>query len=178
VGARPERIVLIGLRRSGKTTAGGLVAERLGWTSIDTDEVVEKMTGRTSADWIRDAGEGAFRDAEEAAVTSIAGVRGAVIATGGGAPLSQKNRENLRDSALIAYLRADPWVLAARARADVRREARPPLGAGRPDEEDFILFAERDGLYRSFCDVLVDASAPPAEVASAILAHLDRILQR
>jgi shikimate kinase len=172
VGARPERIVLIGLRRAGKTTAGGLLAQSLRWRLIDTDDVVAKMTGRTPADWIRGPGLEAFREAESSAVASIGALRQVVIATGGGVPLADKNRKILRESALIAYLRADPSVLAGRARTDSNAALRPPLATGTPDEEPFILFAERDAAYRTFSDLVVDASRPPAAIVASILDHL------
>jgi shikimate kinase len=176
VGARPERIVLIGLRRAGKTTAGALLARALGWRLVDTDEVVTKLTGRTPAAWIRGPGLDAFREAEASAVASLGALRRVVIATGGGVPLAEKNRKNLRESALIAYLRADPVTLAERARADSDADPRPPIATGTPDEEPFVHFAERDAAYRDFCDLVVDASRAPEAIVASIREHLDRVL--
>ena len=169
MGTRPDRIVLIGLRRSGKTTVGRLLAQATGWELRDTDDMVRETTGRTPADWIRSAGLDAFRAAESAAVATLFRARDVVIATGGGAPISVKNREILRPASLVAYLRVDPWVLAERARTDPDAALRPPLGGGATDEEPFILTAERDLLYRSFCDLIVDGARSPHEVAACIL---------
>jgi shikimate kinase len=168
MGPRVERVVLIGLRRSGKTTVGGILAAATGWDLIDTDDLVHRMTGRTPADWIRRDGLDAFRAAERAAVATLAATRCAVIATGGGVPLAAENREILRRGALVAYLRVDPWILAERARRDPAAASRPPLSAGAPSEESFVLFAERDEIYRSFCDLVVDGASPPEEVATRI----------
>ena len=42
-----RRIVLTGFMGSGKTTAGPLVAERLGWTFVDVDDVIAAEAGTT-----------------------------------------------------------------------------------------------------------------------------------
>jgi shikimate kinase len=169
MGPLPDRIVLIGLRRSGKTTVGALLSAATGWPLRDTDEIVLATTGRSPAEWIRGAGVEAFRAAEEAAVATLAGERRVVIATGGGAPLSGKNREILRPGAFVAYLRVDPWVLAERSLHDPDAARRPPLAGRSPLEEPFLLTAERDALYRSFCDLVVDGSRSPDEVAARVL---------
>jgi shikimate kinase len=172
MGSLPERIVLIGLRRSGKNAVGRIVAAKTGRLLLDTDEIVQRMTGRSPADWIRHQGIEAFRDAESAAVATLADARETVVATGGGAPLSARNREILRRSAFIAYLRVDPWLLAERTRTDPDSDLRPPLTGAPAHEENHILFTERDGPYRSFCDLVVDGARPADEVAEKILEAL------
>jgi shikimate kinase len=42
---KPQRIVLIGFMGSGKSTVGKILAARLGWDFVDTDEVVQERTG-------------------------------------------------------------------------------------------------------------------------------------
>jgi shikimate kinase len=172
MGTRFRRVVLIGLRRSGKTTVGGVVATKTGWTLVDTDAIVQATTGRSPADWISNDGTDAFRKVESDAVLGLAGADDVVIATGGGVPLSQKNREILRPRALVVYLRADPWALAERARRGLSGSERPLLAGGSASEESFVLFAERDALYRSFCDLMVDATRPPSDVAAAVVGAL------
>jgi shikimate kinase len=176
MGPRPDRIVLIGLRRSGKTTVGRLDAAATGWELRDTDELVARTTGRSPADWIRGEGLAAFRRAEAAVVASLAGARGVVVATGGGVPLDETNREILRVSSWVAYLRVDPWILAERASSEPDAAQRPLLAGRDLVEETFVLFAERDALYRRWCDLIVDGSRSPEEVAARIVdaSPLDR----
>jgi shikimate kinase len=175
MGDRIDRLVLIGLRRSGKSTAARLVAPMIGWCVADVDERVLERTGRSPADWIRNGGLPAFREAERAAVAEIAELRRVVISTGGGTPLCEKNRAALRAAAWIVYLRADPCVLAERAGADRDPESRPPIAdAGSVAEEAYLTYVERDALYRNWCDVIVDASRPVPEVVRDVVSVFRR----
>ncbi|HCF06377.1 MAG TPA: hypothetical protein DEU72_09140, partial [Desulfomicrobiaceae bacterium] len=63
-----KNIVLVGLRASGKTTVGRLLAERLACPFVDTDDLVEADLGMSIADFVAAHGWPAFRAAEEAAV--------------------------------------------------------------------------------------------------------------
>ena len=45
----PRRLTLVGYRASGKSTAGRMAAERLGWTFIDADRALETRIGPISA---------------------------------------------------------------------------------------------------------------------------------
>jgi len=51
---------------TGKSTAGRLVAARLGLAFVDTDAVIEARAGRTIADIFAQEGEPAFRALEAA----------------------------------------------------------------------------------------------------------------
>ena len=42
-----QNIVLIGLPGSGKSTVGALLAQRLGWPLLDTDEMIVQREGRS-----------------------------------------------------------------------------------------------------------------------------------
>lgn len=169
MGDRIERVVLIGLRRAGKTTVARVVASKIGWSVIDTDAMVLEQTGRTAGDWIEHHGIAAFREVESDAVSAAGAMRHVVIATGGGAPLSEKNRDILGLNALVAYLRADPWILRDRERIDPSTGARPRLTEVSTAEEPFVLHVERDALYRKFCNVVVDASRSPERAGAEVV---------
>jgi hypothetical protein len=63
----PERIVLIGMMGSGKSTTGRLLASRLGWRYLDNDEDVRTLTDREPSDVIRLSGEHELHAAEASA---------------------------------------------------------------------------------------------------------------
>ena len=51
-------IYLVGYMGAGKTTAGRLLAEKLGWRFVDLDEAFEHIHGYTTAEYIRQFGGG------------------------------------------------------------------------------------------------------------------------
>src|SRR5713101_3976970 len=77
-------LFLIGLRGSGKTTVGRLLASRLGLPFHDADDVLETKSGRSIRDLVQTDGEPAFRDLEERVLAELVARGPAVIATGGG----------------------------------------------------------------------------------------------
>ncbi len=44
--SRPSRVLLIGMMGAGKSTTGKLLAERLGWPYLDSDDEIERQTGQ------------------------------------------------------------------------------------------------------------------------------------
>ena len=54
MGDRTAGVVLIGLRRAGKTTVGRQLAEGLGLPFVDLDDVIAERAGRPVADIIAD----------------------------------------------------------------------------------------------------------------------------
>lgn len=90
-----RHLVVMGLRASGKTSAGELAAGRLGVTFEDLDELaVHDVDGRSFAS-VREAfevvGESGFRAAEAAALERALGLgRRCVLALGGGRQRSRR----------------------------------------------------------------------------------------
>jgi shikimate kinase len=118
---------LIGMMGSGKTDVGRRVAGRIGLRFVDTDEVIAARLGCSIGRLWGTRGEEAFRDMEAAVVASLAdSTDPAVIATGGGAILSDDNIAAMRGSGIVVWLEGDPEVLAARVGDG---EGRPVLGA-------------------------------------------------
>jgi len=76
-----------------------------------------------------------------------------VLATGGGAVLSEQNRALLIGHGTVVYLRAAPQDLWQRTRHDRNR---PLLQTPDPLAKLSQLFAERDPLYRAIAHVIVD----------------------
>ncbi|HBP18909.1 MAG TPA: shikimate kinase [Planctomycetes bacterium] len=166
-------LCLVGPRGAGKTSAGALLAERLERTFVDLDRALERRCGRSIPELLAE-GLPAFRQHEasvlEFALAFLSGAeRGVVIATGGGVVLLPQNRLLLRQAAEVAYLHADPEVLAARVSADAEEE-RPPLVEGGPLAEAQAVLAARDPLYREVAGAVVDAARPLPEVVAELVA--------
>ena len=91
-----NRIFLIGLSGSGKSTVGPLLASILHFTFCDTDSLIENTLGQSIVEIFKDVGEIAFRKHENVAMREAAEKDNVVIACGGGAPTFLANQEILR----------------------------------------------------------------------------------
>jgi shikimate kinase len=164
-------LFLIGYRGSGKTTVGKIVADRLGWSFVDADAVLEEHHGRTVRDIFAAEGEPGFRDKEAEVLADLCTRTNTVIATGGGIVLREANRRLLKQHGTVAWLTADPATLLARIHADpTTAERRPNLAGGGLAEIEQLL-AVREPLYRACADVVVPVGVfSPEQAADAILA--------
>ena len=68
-----ERVILVGMMGAGKTSIGQRLADRLGWRYLDSDEQVERNTGRTVPEIFETDGEAAFRREEARALAEEVG---------------------------------------------------------------------------------------------------------
>lgn len=149
----PENIFLIGLMGAGKSSVGRALAKRLHKAFYDTDQEVERATGVRIPVIFEIEGESGFRARESKVLAELVQRRNIVLATGGGAVLSELNRRLLIAHGTVIYLRAGVHDLWQRTRHDKNR---PLLQAGDPLAKLRELFAERDPLYREVADVIID----------------------
>lgn len=165
-----EILFLIGLRGSGKSTVGKLLAGRLGVPFHDADLVLEAASGRTIRHIIAAEGEPAFRDLEEQILRDLISRGPAVIATGGGVVLRESNRRQIRAAGKTIWLTADVDTLSARLAADpASADRRPNLSVGGRAEIEQLSRA-REPLYRDCANLIVDTSGrSPEQIAGDIL---------
>lgn len=164
---RQPNILLIGLMGSGKTTVGRIVAQMIGFQFVDTDAMIVEATGKTIPEIFAAEGEAGFRLRESAALRSLLGKRGCVIATGGGIITQPRNLPVLRHLGYIAWLDADPERLARRTASNNNR----PLLAGEEDPKAKLerLLIERKPLYKSLADLRIKtAELTPQETAYGV----------
>ncbi|HEX8102976.1 MAG TPA: shikimate kinase, partial [Solirubrobacteraceae bacterium] len=130
---------------AGKTSAARAVAADLGVRPIDADAAIEARLGTTIEDWFARHGERAFRDTEEEVVCELLdrAADDAVVSLGGGAVLSDRVRERLRDHTVV-HLDVAPGVAWQRA------GGRRPLARDRRRFEE--LHAARAPLYAELAD--------------------------
>ncbi len=163
-----DRLVLVGMMGAGKSTVGHLVAERLGWRYLDSDEQVEAETGRTVVELFAERGEAAFRTEESRVLAEALGAdEPVVVSAAGGVVLAEENRSLLRRRGPVVWLRAEPATLAARLGQGA---GRPLLGsdpAGRIVELDEV----RRPLYETVATAVVDVDRLSPEVVA------DRVLE-
>lgn len=99
-------IVLIGMRATGKTTVGQILANTLKREFIETDELVAKKSGYSIAEIVEKHGWEYFRDLESQVIQKISTMNNAVISTGGGVVTRKKNIESLKTNGLLILLTA------------------------------------------------------------------------
>lgn len=170
-------LLLIGPRGAGKTTLGRLTAERLGRTFIDLDEKVREAFGGASIKSIFDSpGREAFRECEVTALKAALAQAPAVIALGGGAPMTPAVRAmvadaRLRGRARVVYLAAEAETLQARLReADL--SDRPSLTGSDPIAEVPDVLLERKPIYTSLADRVVQTEGHRPEDVAGTLADM------
>jgi len=162
-------IVLTGFMGTGKTTVGRLLAERLGMTFVDTDDLIEQRYGPIPGIFER-SGEPGFRAAEAEVAADIAGSAGMVISTGGRLMLEPDNAARLGPSSRVFCLTAAAGEILRRV-IDEDRE-RPLLAGSDPDRRIAKLLDERADGYAAFEQVPTDGH-DPSEIVDDIVARLD-----
>jgi shikimate kinase len=163
-------IFLIGFMGSGKTTVGGLLAKRLGWSFADLDDLIVRSAGLTVAEIFAREGEEGFRRRETEAVRVAAAGRHAVVATGGGAACREENLSLMLTSGRVVALAVSAAEAVRRAGS---RSGRPLLDdSADPLAAATALLSARQPFYaRAHLQVESDGRTPD-EAVNAILAGL------
>ncbi len=170
-----NHIFLYGPPGTGKSTVGRKLAGSLKLPFVDLDRVIETNAGMSIPHIMERQGEPAFRDMETAALKSLTpsplptgapfgddkglGVRGAVIALGGGALLRDENRAIAESSGQVLLLMAKLNTLLERLNSD---SSKRPLLTGDLGMKLSALLANRGEHYNSF-PLLVHVDGRTAE---------------
>ena len=161
------RLFLIGFMCSGKTTVGRALAPLLDIPFIDLDREVEKQVGALLP-FIQKNGEAAFRKLETEVLASLLNGEDAVIATGGGTPCEGDNLARMKAVGKVVWLDVSSEMLMPRIeRAGGDRPLLFGLKGEALRERVQELLDQRTPIYAE-ADIIVQAAAPPAEVARRI----------
>lgn len=165
-------IALVGLSGAGKSSVARRLAERLGWPLVDTDALIEQSAGRTIPQIFAEHGEPGFREMEAAALREALAQAPAIVATGAGIVLRERNRALLRARAHVVWLDAPTATLIARLLA--HDEPRPLLQGADPAARLEALRQARATLYAEIADLRIATDqVPVAEIVEAILQQLE-----
>jgi gluconokinase len=159
------RVVLCGVAGSGKTTVGRALAERLGVAFVDADDChpPANLARMARGEALDDAARAGWLDAVHAGIAArCARGEGFVLAC---SALRARHRSRLQDglpALAFVHLRVPPAELAQR------------LAARRGHFFPASLLASQLATWEGLAadGVVVDATAPPADVAAAVAARL------
>jgi len=167
-----ERLLLVGMMGAGKSTVARLAAKKLGWSWVDTDDVVARAGDASVAELFGRHGEAHFRREEKCALESVLQRDDRlVISVGGGAVLDPINRATLRSGGTVVWLRARPETLMERVRDGAGRPLLTGDSPARRAQTLQDLDAERRPLYAEVADVTVDVDALDAPTVA------DRVIE-
>jgi shikimate kinase len=166
-----RNVYLIGPMGSGKTAVGRRLAALLGKDFFDTDAEIEKRTGVDIRYIFEREGEARFRQREREVFAELAGLDGAVVATGGGLVLDPANRERLAQTGTVVYLETDLDTLVRRTKGT---KARPLLIDGDPRAVLERLMVIRRPLYESLADLKI---ATTGRQVRAVAAEIEQRLR-
>lgn len=171
--SRADNVFLVGPMGSGKSTIGRQVAELLQKQFRDCDHEIEAHTGAAISLIFEIEGEEGFRRRETNMLEELTKETGVVLATGGGAVLSEQNRELLRSRGIVVYLHAPIDILLHRTQRDRNRPLLQNTDRRIKFEE---IMAVREPLYRATADVVINTSErSPVTVARDVIRKLQEL---
>jgi shikimate kinase len=173
------KLILTGFMAAGKSAVGRAVAARRGWRLVDSDAELVARAGKPIPAIFAEHGEARFRELEREVIAALADdparcpqcgePRPAVIATGGGALVDERNYLALKRAGVIICLSARPAVIAARVRRAPHK--RPKLlEGGKPLEARIVELMDERRAAHARADFTVDTSdLSVAEAAERVL---------
>lgn len=147
-------IILIGMRGSGKSSLGKIVAELAKMDFMDTDQLIEAKANKSIPEIVGQHGWDHFRKLEAEVIQEL-NPQNSVISTGGGVILNPQNTIKLKQLGTVVYLEATPEVLAERT----KNSDRPVLKEGLTLEQELAqLLEERQNLYHQAADITINVN--------------------
>ncbi|MGM0419639.1 MAG: shikimate kinase [Bacillota bacterium] len=164
-------ITLIGMMGSGKSTVGQILSSDLDFNFYDTDLLIEQKTDQEINEIFALAGEDYFRQVEKQIIAELyesLNDEEAVVAVGGGAVLSARNREKFLLAGPVFWLHVPPEKLASRLLANKDRPLIADLNRDMVKLKTYLagLLEERANYYQ--IGVKLDAGKKPEQIVKKI----------
>ncbi len=147
-----KNIVLTGFMGSGKSSVAKCICKLLDYEFIDTDELIVKKQKKSINNIFAEQGEAAFRDMETDYLNNLCKSKkhGIVLSVGGGLPIREENRENMKKVGTVFFLSASPETVYERVKYD---NSRPLLKADNVLQKIKELQDARRDIYNMACDL-------------------------
>ena len=145
-----KNVILIGMPGTGKSVVGRALAERLGYTFIDADDVIVETAGKTLPEILRTDGLDTFLEIE-ARVGETMEYENTVIATGGSMVLYEKAMKHLKENGVVVWLATPLSQINDRMPDDLTdRGIAAPQGMTIRQ-----IYEQREPLYAKYADLIV-----------------------
>lgn len=164
-----RNIVFIGMMGAGKSAIGKRLALNLDIPFMDADNEIEAAAGMSIPDIFDCFGEDHFRQGERKVIARLMGEGPLVLSTGGGAFMNDETRELITDNAISIWLKADLETLVNRVK---RKDNRPLLKSGNPEEILSELLKEREPYYRLASLIVESRNESHETVVQAVVENL------
>ena len=170
--ARLHRVYLVGFMGAGKTSVGECLARTLGYSFLDLDREVERISGRSIPFIFDEEGESGFRRIEAASLREISAQEQIVVACGGGTLTTDECLRLIRRRGISVWLDAPLDLMLSRCAEGGHR----PVLSGRPEMAG--LLESRLPAYKE-AEIHVDAAAgTPSDLALRIASDLSDLASR
>lgn len=155
-----NKLYLVGLPASGKTTTAKWLAQKLEWSYLDLDEQVEIQLGMRIPEIFASMGEEVFREVEAKCLRETASLTHVVVGCGGGTAAFYNNMDWMKAQGLTVFLNTSFDVLVQRI---AENEVQRPLFQGCNKQE--ILeklneIAEKRRIYYGSAKIIWNKSEP------------------
>lgn len=141
-----EKLILIGMPGSGKTTIGKLLAQEYNCSFCDMDDYISEISQKSIAELFSE-GEDVFRDYETQACKELSISDKTVVSTGGGVIKKDANMEILKETGVVIFIDRPVQKILE----DININSRPLLKNGK--DRLYNLYDERISLYKKFSDI-------------------------
>ena len=165
-----ENIYLIGFMGTGKSTVGKILADKLGRTFCDLDEMITEKSGKTITEIFDSVNEEGFRKLEAEVLKEVTENDNLVVSTGGGVVVTHGNLEMMQDKGKVITLMASAEAIFDRIKDD---RGRPLMQVDNPFDEIKKLLFERASFYIKGDYVADTSEASPEETAEEIIGFLN-----
>ncbi|MCD8221380.1 MAG: shikimate kinase [Clostridiales bacterium] len=161
-------IILCGFMSCGKTSIGKPLAERLGYTFVDTDDLLLDTYHMTIPEMFAKGGETLFRDCEHEIALKAASMQKSVISTGGGLITFERNARALAEKGIIIYINQDFDVCYERLMNQPER----PLNKNHSREELRARYDARVPSYQKYASYTLTRPDSVENAVEEILSFL------
>ncbi len=161
-----DNLILIGMPSSGKSTAGVLLAKKIGYGFIDCDLIIQGQEKALLSEIIEEKGMDAFIEIEERINAGLFAKR-CVISTGGSVVYGARAMEHLKEIGKVIY----PHLSAGDVEKRIPNLSKRGVVMRGNISDIRALYAERAPLYEKYADCTVDCDGQSIEETVCAIAR-------